>query len=83
VLKPGGQVIMIENRTCPPAFFTAIEMNGFLRCMVEKIFWGMDTTFEEMPDHTTAVLASAFGSSITGTFGLEWKGWLIFWGYKK
>jgi len=83
VLKPGGQVMMIENRTCPPAFFKAIEINGFLRCIAEKIFWGMDTTFEEMPDYTTDELESAFGDNLNDTFSLEWKGWLLFWGYKK
>ncbi|MFC1846188.1 methyltransferase domain-containing protein [Chloroflexota bacterium] len=83
VLKTGRQVMMIENRTCPPAFFKAIEINGFLRCIAEKVYWGMDTTFEEMPDYTTLDLESAFGNSLTDIFSLEWKGWLLFWGYKK
>ena len=83
VLKPGGQVIMAECRTSPPEFFAGLKISGLLRCISEKIFWAMDTTFEEMPDYSTAHIGRAFGNSLTNTFSHEWKGILIFWGFKK
>lgn len=82
-LKPGGQVMMLECRTCPPEFFTGIKISGLLKCIAEKIFWAMDDTFEEMPDYTATELARFFGDSLTNSFSLEWKGWLLYWGCKK
>ena len=43
----------------------------------------MDTTFEEMPDYSALDIANAFADSLVDTFHLEWKGFLVFWGYKK
>ena len=83
VLKPGGQVMMVECRTCPPEFFTAINISGLLKCISEKIYWAIDSTFEEMPDYSTQEIASAFGDSLIDSFSLEWKGRLLFWGIKK
>lgn len=82
-LKPQGQVMMMECRLCHPVFFAALSMSGILKCIAEKLWWAMHVTFEEMPDYSTADLALAFGDSLTGTFSLEWNGWLLFWGYKK
>lgn len=82
VLKPGGQVMMIECRTCSPTFYLALENSALLRCIAEKVFWGMDTAFRDMPDYSTRELSEAFGESLVDTFALEWKGWLVFWGTK-
>lgn len=82
VLKTGGQVMMAECRVPAPEFHRALQISSLLRCIVDKIFWAMDTTLEEMPDYSAADLALAFGDSLENTFGLEWKGWLLFWGTK-
>jgi len=82
-LKPGGQVMMAECRVPSPEFFRGIEMSGMLQCIVDKIFWAIDMTLEEMPDYSTSELSRAFGDSLTDTFCLEWKGFLLFWGHKK
>jgi SAM-dependent methyltransferase len=83
VLKPGGQIMMIESRICEPDFFIAVNQSGLLKCMAEKLWWSLGVTFEEMPDYPTAHLAAAFGDSLTDTFGIDPEGWLVFWGYKK
>jgi SAM-dependent methyltransferase len=82
-LKPGGQVMMAECRVPSPEFHHGIQMSGMLKCIVDKIFWAMDTTLEEMPDYSTAEIARAFGDFLRDTFCLEWKGFLLFWGYKR
>jgi len=82
-LKPGGQILMGECRIPPPEFHLGIEVSGMLRCIVDKIFWGMEMTPEEMPDYSTAELTRAFGDSLTDTYSLEWKGFLLFWGTKR
>lgn len=82
-LKPGGQIMMAECRVPPPEFHRGIEMSGMLQCIVDKIFWGMEMTLEEMPDYSTGEIARAFGDSLIDTFCLEWKGFLLFWGYKR
>jgi SAM-dependent methyltransferase len=82
-LKPGGQVMMSECRVPSPEFHHGIQMSGMLKCIVDKIFWAMDTTLEEMPDCSTTEIARAFGDSLTDTFCLEWNGFLLFWGYKR
>jgi SAM-dependent methyltransferase len=83
VLKPGGQVLMAECRVPAPEFHSGLQMSGLLRYIVEKIFWAMDTTLEEMPDYSPADLARAFGDSVGDIFELDWKGWLLFWAFKK
>ena len=75
--------MMAECRVPPPEFHLGIEMSGMLRCIVDKIFWAMEMTLEEMPDYSTADLARAFGDSLTDVYSLEWKGFLLFWGYKR
>ncbi len=82
-LKPGGQVMMAECRVGPPEFHQGIEMSSMLECIVDKVFWAMETTVEEMPDYSTAEVAQAFGDSLMDTFCLEWKGFLLFWGFKR
>lgn len=82
-LKPGGQIMMAECRVPSPEFHNGIQMSGMLQCIVDKIFWAMDMTLEEMPDYSTAEITRAFGDSLTDTFCLEWKGFLLFWGYKR
>jgi SAM-dependent methyltransferase len=82
-LRPGGQIMMAECRVPAPEFHHGIQMSGMLKCIVDKIFWGMEMAPEEMPDYSTGELARAFGDSLRDTFALEWKGFLIFWGYKK
>ncbi|MFC1945665.1 methyltransferase domain-containing protein [Chloroflexota bacterium] len=83
VLKPGGQVMMLECRFCTPGFHIAVNASGLLRCMAEKLWWAMGVTLDEMPDYPTAQLAEAFGDSLTDTFGLDSEGWLLYWGFKK
>jgi SAM-dependent methyltransferase len=82
-LKPEGQIMMAECRVPSPEFHHGIQMSGMLQCIVDKIFWAMDMTLEEMPDYSTAEITRAFGDSLTDTFCLEWKGFLLFWGYKR
>ena len=50
---------------------------------MDKIFWAMGTTLEGMPNYSAADLARAFDHYLTNTFSLDWKGWLLFWGYKQ
>ena len=83
VLKPHGQIMMMENRTGNVEFFNALNMSGLLRCIAEKIWWGWNMTLEELPDYPTVVLEEAFDGLLYDTYSLEWKGWLLFWGYKK
>jgi len=82
-LQPGGQIMMAECRIPAPEFHHGIQMSGMLQCIVDKIFWAMEMTFEEMPDYSTGELTRAFGDFLTDIFSLEWKGFLLFWGYKK
>ncbi len=82
VLKPGGQIAMMENRTGNPEFFTGLAMSGLLSCIAEKIWWAWNLTFEELPDWPAAAIRQAFGDALSGVYSLEWKGWLVFWGYK-
>ena len=74
---------MAECRVPAPEFHSGLQMSGLLRHIVEKIFWAMDTTLEEMPDYSPADLARAFGDSVRDIFELDWKGWLLFWAFKK
>ncbi|OGO17790.1 MAG: hypothetical protein A2Z15_05060 [Chloroflexi bacterium RBG_16_50_11] len=83
VLKPGGQIMMIESRMSNTDFFTAVNISGLMRCMAEKLWWSEGVTFEEMPDCPPEKLAGTFGDSLTETFWLDTGGWLVFWGYKK
>jgi len=82
-LKPGGQIMMAECRVPSPEFHHGIQMSGMLKCIVDKIFWAMEMTLEEMPDYSAAEITRAFGESLRDTFSLEWKGFLLFWGYKR
>lgn len=82
-LKPGGQVLMAECRVPAPEFHAGLRLSGLLTHIVEKIFWAMDTTLDEMPDYSPADLSRAFGYSIKDVFELDWKGWLLFWAYKR
>jgi SAM-dependent methyltransferase len=82
-LKPGGQILMAECRVPSPEFYRGIEMSGTLKCIVDKIFWAIDMVPEEMPDYSTSELLQAFGGPLKDTFCLEWKGFLLFWGYKR
>ena len=83
VLKPGGQVMMVESRLCNPDFFNALNHNGLLYCMAEKLWWSLGVTFEEMPDYATDKIGSAFEDSLKDVFGIDLEGWLVFWGFKK
>jgi len=74
---------MAECRVGPPEFYHGVQMSGMLQCIVDKIFWAMDTTVEKMPDYSTEEIAQAFGDSLMDAFSLEWKGFLLFWGTKR
>ncbi len=67
-LKPGGQILMAECRVPPPEFHLGIDVSGMLQCIVDKIFWGMEMTLEEMPDYSTADLSRAFGDRLTDIY---------------
>jgi hypothetical protein len=75
--------MMAECRIPAPEFHLGLQMSGMLQCIVDKIFWAMDTTLDEMPDYSAAEITRAFGDSLIDIFSLEWKGFLLFWGYKR
>ena len=82
-LKPGGQIMMAECRVPSLEFHHGIQMSGMLKCIVDKIFWAMDTTLGGNARLFYSRNGRAFGDSLTDTFSLEWKGFLLFGGCKK
>lgn len=84
VLKPGGQVMLQECRSRSPEFFTGVNMSGLLRCIAEKIYFGPGRAklTDGVFDVPSKNLNIAFGDSLTDIFTLEWKGWIVFYGFK-
>lgn len=85
ILKPGGQVIMHECRIGAPEWWQGVQMSGFLKCIIEKIYLGpgRKKLGERQFDVTPETIVHAFGDKLRNSFSFASKGWLVFWGYKK
>lgn len=83
VLKPGGQIMLVENRVNNPEFLAAMQISGQMRYIARKLYWAMNVPYEELPDYPAVVIEEAFKGLLSNTYSLEWKGWLLYWGFKK